>query len=401
MSPSDSTGRRSGPSAAGGHRSRRRDGRDAEARLRRRPAADRDRQGRSGRLACSARGNQTGGPRAACRGPHRCPGRHRRRGDAGHRRSGRGLASAGEGPGNRDGRGVPRVRAAWRVLLGSVATQLVRSAPCPLIVTPRGMHEKAQSDGRPRSERHRDGPRRSRYCWPTTGSASSATAIAVAGRLRRTERRSSATCGHGGEETAPARPRRAPTWRGRRASKRHRSWNASSEAWRTLGAADRNDAAVVVTGAHGVSGRHAARQRVDRRGPSLAPAGARGARTRREDRRPRAALLRRVRGLAARDHVAGEELGSRRGPGPPRLGVVGCRGAARGLSATVQGMAAELDEVASAVRRPTAEGVQVAEAAASPRRTHARGAAWRRCCNAGTQSAPSSCCRPDGHLGGA
>jgi nucleotide-binding universal stress UspA family protein len=28
-----------------------------------------------------------------------------------------------------------------RVLLGSVSTSLVRSAPCPLIVTPRGMHE--------------------------------------------------------------------------------------------------------------------------------------------------------------------------------------------------------------------------------------------------------------------
>ena len=30
-----------------------------------------------------------------------------------------------------------------RVLLGSVSTRLVRSAPCPLIVTPRGMHEPA------------------------------------------------------------------------------------------------------------------------------------------------------------------------------------------------------------------------------------------------------------------
>ena len=30
-----------------------------------------------------------------------------------------------------------------RVLLGSVSTQLVRSAPCPLIVTPRGTHEAA------------------------------------------------------------------------------------------------------------------------------------------------------------------------------------------------------------------------------------------------------------------
>jgi hypothetical protein len=28
------------------------------------------------------------------------------------------------------------------VLLGSVSTTLVRGAPCPLIVTPRGMHER-------------------------------------------------------------------------------------------------------------------------------------------------------------------------------------------------------------------------------------------------------------------
>lgn len=33
-----------------------------------------------------------------------------------------------------------------RVLLGSVATQLMRSAPCPLIVTPRGMHERADPE---------------------------------------------------------------------------------------------------------------------------------------------------------------------------------------------------------------------------------------------------------------
>jgi nucleotide-binding universal stress UspA family protein len=32
-----------------------------------------------------------------------------------------------------------------RVLLGSVSTQLVRSAPCPLIVTPRGMHDTAEA----------------------------------------------------------------------------------------------------------------------------------------------------------------------------------------------------------------------------------------------------------------
>jgi nucleotide-binding universal stress UspA family protein len=33
-----------------------------------------------------------------------------------------------------------------RVLLGSVSTQLVRSAPCPLIVAPRGIHERAEAE---------------------------------------------------------------------------------------------------------------------------------------------------------------------------------------------------------------------------------------------------------------
>jgi hypothetical protein len=33
-----------------------------------------------------------------------------------------------------------------RVLLGSVAKQLVRSAPCPLIVTPRGMREPSEPE---------------------------------------------------------------------------------------------------------------------------------------------------------------------------------------------------------------------------------------------------------------
>jgi nucleotide-binding universal stress UspA family protein len=39
-----------------------------------------------------------------------------------------------------------------RVLLGSVSTRLVRSAPCPLIVTPRGMHETGEAAGRSRAE---------------------------------------------------------------------------------------------------------------------------------------------------------------------------------------------------------------------------------------------------------
>jgi nucleotide-binding universal stress UspA family protein len=36
-----------------------------------------------------------------------------------------------------------------RVLLGSVSTALVRSAPCPLIVTPRGMHDTSETTSRP------------------------------------------------------------------------------------------------------------------------------------------------------------------------------------------------------------------------------------------------------------
>lgn len=39
-----------------------------------------------------------------------------------------------------------------RVLLGSVSTRLVRSAPCPLIVTPRGMHDTAEAAGKARVE---------------------------------------------------------------------------------------------------------------------------------------------------------------------------------------------------------------------------------------------------------
>ena len=39
-----------------------------------------------------------------------------------------------------------------RVLLGSVSTPLVRSAPCPLIVTPRGMHDTTQAAGKARVE---------------------------------------------------------------------------------------------------------------------------------------------------------------------------------------------------------------------------------------------------------
>ena len=54
------------------------------------------------------------------------------------------LTSAGKAPGTLM---VVRSRAYGplrRVLLGSVATHLVRSAPCPLIVTPRGMRETAE-----------------------------------------------------------------------------------------------------------------------------------------------------------------------------------------------------------------------------------------------------------------
>ena len=56
------------------------------------------------------------------------------------------LADAGGTPGTLmvvGSRGYGPLR---RVLLGSVVTHLVRSAPCPLIVTPRGMHEPAQRE---------------------------------------------------------------------------------------------------------------------------------------------------------------------------------------------------------------------------------------------------------------
>jgi nucleotide-binding universal stress UspA family protein len=56
------------------------------------------------------------------------------------------LTQAGEEPGTLmvvGSRGYGPFR---RVLLGSVATLLVRAAPCPLIVTPRGAHEKTPSE---------------------------------------------------------------------------------------------------------------------------------------------------------------------------------------------------------------------------------------------------------------
>ena len=56
------------------------------------------------------------------------------------------LASAGGAPGTVMVVGSRAYGPLRRVLLGSVATHLVRSAPCPVIVTPRGMHEKAQSE---------------------------------------------------------------------------------------------------------------------------------------------------------------------------------------------------------------------------------------------------------------
>jgi nucleotide-binding universal stress UspA family protein len=51
------------------------------------------------------------------------------------------LTSAGEAPGTVMVVGSRAYGPLRRVLLGSVAAHLVRSAPCPLIVTPRGMHE--------------------------------------------------------------------------------------------------------------------------------------------------------------------------------------------------------------------------------------------------------------------
>jgi nucleotide-binding universal stress UspA family protein len=55
------------------------------------------------------------------------------------------LRSAGEAPGTLMVVGSRAYGPLRRVLLGSLATNLVRSAPCPLIVTPRGMRETAES----------------------------------------------------------------------------------------------------------------------------------------------------------------------------------------------------------------------------------------------------------------
>jgi nucleotide-binding universal stress UspA family protein len=63
-----------------------------------------------------------------------------------------GLASVARAPGTLmvvGSRGYGPLR---RVMLGSVSTHLVRSAPCPLIVTPRGMHEAAASERAPAVE---------------------------------------------------------------------------------------------------------------------------------------------------------------------------------------------------------------------------------------------------------
>jgi nucleotide-binding universal stress UspA family protein len=54
------------------------------------------------------------------------------------------LTSAGKAPGTLMVVGSRAYGPLRRVLLGSVATHLVRSAPCPLIVTPRGMRETAE-----------------------------------------------------------------------------------------------------------------------------------------------------------------------------------------------------------------------------------------------------------------
>lgn len=56
------------------------------------------------------------------------------------------LASAADAPGTVMVVGSRAYGPLRRVLLGSVATHLVRSAPCPVIVTPRGMTEQAPSE---------------------------------------------------------------------------------------------------------------------------------------------------------------------------------------------------------------------------------------------------------------
>jgi nucleotide-binding universal stress UspA family protein len=56
------------------------------------------------------------------------------------------LTSAGQAPGTLMVVGSRAYGPLRRVLLGSVSTQLVRSASCPLIVTPRGMRETAEPE---------------------------------------------------------------------------------------------------------------------------------------------------------------------------------------------------------------------------------------------------------------
>ena len=56
------------------------------------------------------------------------------------------LASAGDAPGTVMFVGSRAYGPLRRVLLGSVATRLVRSAPCPLVVTPRGVREPARQE---------------------------------------------------------------------------------------------------------------------------------------------------------------------------------------------------------------------------------------------------------------
>ena len=76
----------------------------------------------------------------AHRGPRQRSGGHRGRSHARQRRPGESLSSAAQAPGTLLVLGSRAYGPLRGVLLGSVSRQLVRTAPCPLIVTPRGIH---------------------------------------------------------------------------------------------------------------------------------------------------------------------------------------------------------------------------------------------------------------------
>ena len=202
------------------------------------------------------------------------------------------------------------------------------------------------------------------------GSESSATAIAVAGRLL--PHRNAVVChvwSGASENGARVAAEGADLARAAGFEASPLAEREQRKTWRTLlDAAVRNDAAVVVTGAHGISGVGTLLGSVSTgvvhhsRLPVLVVPGT----TSGQNTDGRVLLCYDGSGGSRRAiTVAGEELGSR-----PGLVLhaweswVAEAPALAGLSASVQGMAAELDEVADAQSADrTAEGVQVAESA--------------------------------------